>query len=127
MTPDQSLEPTALGKSRFAAQLQRRPFMRTSWFAASFFAAHFISSVGALLWSFTTSAAHFDGRHVSWLSRNLSGPAFEILWFPLSLLDAPPRVLPGLWGYLPTVLNSALWTAIVVLCLRKAGWTWGND
>lgn len=101
--------------------------MRTSWFAAIFFAAHFISSVSALLWSFTTSSARFDGRHVSWLSRNLSGPAFEILRFPLSLLDVSSGALPGLWGYLPTVLNSALWTAIAVFCLKKAGWIRSND
>lgn len=95
--------------------------MRTSRFAAGFFAAHFASSVGAMLWAFTTSSAYFDGRHVSWLSRTLSGPAFEILWFPLSLLELSSQTLPGPWGYLPPVLNSALWTALVLLCLGRVG------
>lgn len=101
--------------------------MRASFFVPSFFTGHFISSVLAMLWSFTTSSDHFDGRHVSWLARNLSRPTFEILWFPLSRFEFPPRVLPGLWGYLPTVLNSALWTAIVVLVLRRFGWIRSNN
>lgn len=95
--------------------------MRLKWFVSAFFLAHYAASVLALPWAYITNSAHFDGHPVSFISRHLSDPVFEILWFPVKYL---PRALalPGVWHYLWVALNSVLWTIVIVILFKKIGW-----
>lgn len=79
---------------------------------------HCGASVAAFLWHYMVSSSQFDGHVVSPLVVVLSSAAEKALWFPLAkpLLGAVP--LPGLLGWLPVLLNSALWGVLFALLMR---------
>ena len=82
-------------------------------------ASHFVASVAALLWSFGTSSAQFDGRPVSWLSSHFAAPLTEVLWFPLATgaqaLKSPFILEHQAAQYLVILANSFLWGTVLVL------------
>ncbi|MEY4729624.1 MAG: hypothetical protein RL020_782 [Pseudomonadota bacterium] len=90
---------------------------------------HFILGFAAFLWSFSVTSDVFEGLEVSTVARSASGPLIEILWFPVNVLGHWIR-LPGLWGWLPIMVNSLLWgIAITILLswLRKLDWIARSD
>ena len=79
---------------------------------------HASASAAAFLWHYTASASRFDGHAVSPLVLHLSSVAEKVLWFPfaeplLTLLHPT-----GLLGWLPVLLNSALWVVAFALLVR---------
>jgi hypothetical protein len=82
---------------------------------------HFILSSAAFLWSFSVTSKVFDGREVSIIALNVPKVLFDILLFPLSAV-IHSFSLPGLWGWLPILVNSLLWgfaISIIISWLRK--------
>jgi hypothetical protein len=79
---------------------------------------HAAASVAAFLWHYTVSSSQFDRHAVSPLALVLSSTTEKVLWFPLAkpLLEAVR--LPGLWGWLPVLLNSALWVLVLAFLMR---------
>jgi hypothetical protein len=79
--------------------------------------AHLVVSMGAMLWSFTLSSSHFEGHHVSATLSLLVRAVVAVTWFPLNLVPLSAAQAPGLWGWVPVVVNSGVWAA--GLC-----WVW---
>lgn len=83
--------------------------------------AHFLASVAAFLWSYNLTASRFDGRLVSHTSTLLAKILFYVLWLPFGhalMAISTFKFLPGLWGWLPVVLNSAFLAAAIVAGVR---------
>ena len=92
-------------------------FMRCIAYAG-FFLLHAFASLAAFLWHYTVSASRFDGRAVSPLSLHLSAAAEKVLWFPL-VEPLFELLRPAGWlGWLPVLLNSALWVSALALLMR---------
>lgn len=77
---------------------------------------HFSASVAAFLWNYVASASAFafDGREMSWVSRNFARPLFEALWFPLGT-GLAPYLRSDLLLYGVVLLNSLCWSAVVLV------------
>jgi hypothetical protein len=79
-------------------------------------AVHFAATVGLLLFVFGAGMSRFDtGAEPGWLEaacRHL----LSALGFPvLTLLGGRTSVrFPGLWGYVPFVANSVLWSVALL-------------
>jgi hypothetical protein len=80
---------------------------------------HAAASGAAFLWHYTVSSARFDGHAVSPLALVASSAAEKVLWFPLAKPLLGAVRLPGLLGWLPVVLNSALWVVLLALLMRS--------
>lgn len=79
---------------------------------------HTGASVAAFLWRFTVSASQFDGHDVSPSVLVWSSWTQNALWFPLAKPLMGLLRLPGLLGWLPVLLNSALWVVLFALLVR---------
>lgn len=79
---------------------------------------HAGASVAAFLWHYTVSSSRFDGHAVSPLALALSSAAERALWFPLAKPLLGAGRLPGLFGWLPVLLNSVLWVVLLALLMR---------
>ena len=91
---------------------------------AVFFFAHLILQFGFLLWGFATGMAHFDNPNDNTLETKskLYLNIYTVLSFPLlSVLDRMPLldIFPSFFGYIPFILNSALWTLVFYFLIRK--------
>jgi hypothetical protein len=79
---------------------------------------HFVASIVLLLYVFGIGMARFDSGAPESPAESVMGWAFAILSFPfLTLLERLPVArFPGLWGYVPFLLNSCVWglAAVVV-------------
>lgn len=90
--------------------------MRTRLWFLSATVTHFLASAAAFLWRYSNGSSAFDGHHVSPVSVLLADALFAFSWFPFGhLLMAAPasKLLPGLWGWLPVLINSMFWGAVV--------------
>lgn len=74
-------------------------------------------SFGVFLLAFGAGMARFDHGGTPSPGERLLDGAVAVLYFPLGRLAAefPGNPFPGLWGYLPLLLNGALWAAVLVL------------
>lgn len=84
-----------------------------------FWVLHAALSIAAFLWHYTAAASRFDGRGVSAAVMSGSMLARDLLWFPLAEPLARLLSLPGVLGWLPVLLNSALW--MLALALTRQG------
>lgn len=91
--------------------------MKTAYLFLTFTLMHFVASVSAFLWSYRVSSDAFDGRQLSWFSRNLAQPLSDLLWLPIVSMHRW-STLDGLWGYLPIIANSLLWGLALVLIIK---------
>ena len=84
-------------------------------------AIHLITSIVLLLYIFGTGMARFDSGARAGAAESVAEWVFAILAFPLlSVLERMPVArFPGLWGYVPFLLNAGVWgVAAVVLRWR---------
>lgn len=72
---------------------------------------HFVVSVLLLLYVFGTGMARFDTGAAASFKESLAGWTFTVLSFPLLMVleRIPPARFPGLWGYVPFLLNASVW------------------
>jgi hypothetical protein len=79
-------------------------------------AAHLVVTVGLLLFVFGAGMSRFDsGGQPGWFEA-ACGLLLSVLGFPmLTLVDGMGLRVPGLWGYVPFVANSALWAAAALV------------
>ena len=79
---------------------------------------HFVTSIVLLLYIFGTGMARFDSGVRAGAAESVAGWVFAILAFPLlsALERLPAARFPGLWGYVPFLLNACVWglAAVVV-------------
>jgi len=79
-------------------------------------ALHFAATIGLLLFVFGAGMSRFDaGGEPGWLEA-ACGHLLSVLAFPvLTILDNWTSLrFPGWWGYVPFVVNSALWAAALM-------------
>ncbi|MCA1562966.1 MAG: hypothetical protein LC804_22795 [Acidobacteria bacterium] len=82
--------------------------------------AHLIATVGLLVYTFGAGMARFDiPAERPWIEA-AAAVLLNVLAFPLLpwLSRLPALRLPGLWGYLPLVANSALWALVILVVFR---------
>lgn len=77
---------------------------------------HAALSLGAFLIGFGHTMARFETGAPPTLSERVIDAAILILFFPVVHLarQAPHGWFSGLWGYVPFLLNSAVWAVLVV-------------
>jgi|GEM_PF-4588739 len=73
----------------------------------------------AFLWSYGVGSDHFEGRPVSLFSVYASEWLSETLKFPLVTASFKIFRFPGLWGYMPILLNSALWVTMLMFLFGR--------
>ncbi len=86
------------------------------------FFAHYAATWAALLYGLELSSARFDHggaptaseRTVRAVYSTLSAPVM-----PLFMRSPARRWLPGLWGHVPLLLNSALWAGTAMWLVRR--------
>lgn len=91
---------------------------------------HLVLSVFCLVWLFSGSMARFDTGEAASMPETITQAGTEVLLFPLSEVDGllSPKAFPGLWGYIPFMLNSLVWGLVVMGLLtgvRSVGMTVG--
>ena len=81
---------------------------------------HAASTIVLLLYVFGASMARFDSGAPASATESIARWVFAILSFPLlSLLERMPAVrFPGLWGYVPVLLNASVWGLAAVVLRR---------
>ncbi len=82
---------------------------------------HAAATVGAFVLLFGIGMGRFDTGQEATLFEWILEGFVGVVFFPLVHLAflAPRGWFPGLWGYLPILVNSALWA-----CALVAGWSW---
>ena len=82
---------------------------------------HLVATLSLLMFVFGAGMARFDSGTPSNLTEKMAGWLLNVLAFPLvSALDWLPVLrFPGLWGYIPFVLNASLWGLGVVVARRR--------
>lgn len=78
--------------------------------------AHASLSIYALLHAFSAGMARFDTGQAPSIFEKLTDAFVLVMFFPLVHLcqHAPKGWFSGLWGYLPILLNSALWAWVMI-------------
>ena len=100
-----------------AAGHMRRPFRLFFMLAAG----HLVATVAALVYSFGAGMSRFDTGEPASSTEIVLGHLTTVLSFPvLPVIARPAFDFPGLWGYVPFALNSALWAGAMMVVLR---WT----
>ena len=84
----------------------------------AFWLVHVVASIAAFLWHYKVSANQFDGYAVSTLALRLSLLTNDILWFPLAKPIYLFLRIPAWMGWLPVLVNSAIWVIAFRLILR---------
>jgi hypothetical protein len=84
-------------------------------------AIHFLTSIVLLFYVFGMGMARFDSGAPEGAAESVMQWAFAILSFPfLTLLGRLPVArFPGLWGYVPFVLNASVWGLAAVAVRRR--------
>jgi len=95
--------------------------MRDALLFVSVTAVHFACSTALLFYVFAVGMARFDSGLPSSPAETVAGWLFAAMAFPvLTLLERVSAVrFPGLWGYIPFVINSSLWGLAVVGARRR--------
>jgi hypothetical protein len=80
--------------------------------------AHLIVTVGLLLFSFGASMDRFDSGRMPTFHERLAESGFTVFQLPLMpLLRFSPIRFPGLWGYIPFLVNSLVWALVLSLII----------
>jgi hypothetical protein len=82
---------------------------------------HAALSVLALLLSFGMGMSRFDSDVGPSIAEHILDAILVVLYSPVQtvlLASAPGTWFPGLWGYLPTVVNSLVWAVAIVWGVR---------
>lgn len=89
---------------------------------AAVFSVHLASSLGSLLVGVGHTMARVETGAAPTLGERAIDLAMQVLLFPLVHLarQAPQGWFPGAWGYVPFLLNSALWAMLAVHAWRAA-------
>lgn len=92
--------------------------MGRPWLFGLLTAAHLVVTIGLLLFVFGAGMSRFDsGGQPGWLEA-AGDRLLSVLGFPvLTLAEGMGLRVPGLWGYVPFVANSALWAAAALVVL----------
>jgi len=96
--------------------------MRRATVVVSFALLHATVSFGVFLAAFGAASARLDSGRAASAGEQLLGAAVQVLHFPLVWLAteyAPARWLPGLWGYVPLLLNGLLWAVVLVSVVAR--------
>ena len=91
--------------------------MRKVTVVASLTLLHATVSFGVFLAAFGAASARLDSGRVASTGEQLLGATVQVLHFPLVWLateHVPAGWLPGLWGYVPLLLNGLLWAGVLV-------------
>lgn len=91
----------------------------------AFFVIHFILELSFLLFGFSAGMQNFDNPDNDaleikseiyiWIYTVLSFP----LLFVMDRMTFLSSILPGFLGYIPFILNSALWSLVFYILIRK--------
>ena len=83
--------------------------------------AHAALTAGVSVAVFGGAMARFDTGELASLPERALGAVLAVLLFPLGLLAlyVRPSWLQGLWGYIPLLVNSLLWAAVLVAARRR--------
>ncbi len=100
------------------------PLKKLALIIAVFFFAHFILQLGFLLLGFSAGMEHFDNPDENTLKTKseLYFNGYTVLSFPLLFIAdrmIPLGILPGILGYIPFILNSALWSLVLYFLIKK--------
>ena len=84
-------------------------------------AIHVLTSIMLMLYVFGMVMSRFDTGAPKGAGESVMRWAFAILSFPLlTLLERMPAArFPGLWGYVPVVLNAGIWGLAAVVVRRR--------
>ena len=79
-------------------------------------ATHAALTLGLLVAGFGRTMARFDSGELLTVGERTLNASLQVLLFPLGQLALHVRAswMTGLLGYLPLLLNSALWAAVIV-------------
>lgn len=82
---------------------------------------HIVASLCLLGLVFGHGMARFDTGGPSGLTERIAGWLLNVLAFPMvtALGWLPGLPLPGLWGYIPFVLNASIWGLGAVVVRRR--------
>lgn len=83
-----------------------------------FWLLHILASVAAFLWHYSVSFSRFNGHAVAPGVLRISGLLNDVLSFPLAGALASVMPLSGVFGWLPVLINNALWAAGLSLAWR---------
>jgi hypothetical protein len=95
---------------------------RRKWLAFTLLLAlHYATTWTALLYMNHWGWQRFDIGGVPSIAEDVVGAVLSTLSFPITYLVFRPalapfvaQLLPGLWGHIPFLLNSALWAGAIV-------------
>jgi hypothetical protein len=77
-------------------------------------ASHFVLTIVLVIFTFGAGMARFDAADSPRWRETVASSAVDVLAFPvLPLLDRPSLRFPGVWGYVPFVVNSVVWAKAV--------------
>ena len=82
---------------------------------------HLVASIKLLVFVFGLGMARFDSGVSIGLAERIAGWLFKLLAFPVVLaLDWLPSLrFPGLWGYIPFIVNASIWGLGAVMIRRR--------
>lgn len=84
---------------------------------------HLLVTVISFLISFGSSMSRFDTGAAASVGERVASLTFEVLHWPIvPLCMVLPIPLPGLIGWLPFLLNSALWAFCLYWIWRRFVW-----
>ena len=84
--------------------------------------AHFAVSLTLFFEQFGMGMARFDTGAEASIGERVLGVVVSVLHSPVvtvGLAVIPARALPGLWGYVPFMLNSLLWGFALTALLAR--------
>jgi len=82
---------------------------------------HLVASIKLLVFVFGLGMARFDSGVPGGLGERIAGWLLKLLAFPVVLaLDWLPSLrFPGLWGYIPFIVNASIWGMGAVMIRRR--------
>jgi hypothetical protein len=77
-------------------------------------ASHFVLIIVLVIFTFGAGVARFDAPDGPRWTETLTSSVVDVLAFPLlPLLGRPSLRFPGLWGYVPFIVNSVVWAGAI--------------
>ena len=75
---------------------------------------HFVLTLVLVIFTFGAGMARFDMPDRPHWTETVASSVVDVLVFPvLPLLDHPSLRFPGLWGYVPFIVNSVVWAGVI--------------
>ena len=82
-------------------------------------AIHFVLTVVLVIFTFGSGMARFDTPDGPHWTETVASSVVDVLVFPvLPLIDRPSLRFPGLWGYVPFMVNSVVWSGAIITIWR---------